>query len=159
MIRELTVEKLDETVGLIGARNDGEFVAQDLDAVVPLLVDVAAFAWWRCNEAIDGGAVGRCAGGDGKGRAIGQRDAGEADDGGIERCEITAKTGADATGVIGAECRYGAVYDSSRWENRGVVGIYGIDEPGVDRLADAHREMIINLDGSGVPAGRLMAGL
>jgi len=146
VIRELAVEKLDEAVGLIGAGNDGEFVAQDLEAVIPLLVDEPTLPWWGCNEAVDRGAVGRGAGGDGKGRAVGQSDAGEADDRRIEWCEITTKTGADATGVIGAECRYGAVHDGSGWENQAIVGIYGIDEPGADRLADAYREMIINLD-------------
>ena len=45
MVGELGVEELDQAVAFFGRGKDGDLVAQNLHAVVPLLVDEAAFAW------------------------------------------------------------------------------------------------------------------
>jgi hypothetical protein len=55
MIWKLGVEKLDEAVAFLGTGDDGEFVVEDLDAVVPLQADETAFAGLRCDETEDGG--------------------------------------------------------------------------------------------------------
>ncbi len=146
MIWQLGIEKLDESVAFVWAGDDGELVAQDLEAVVPLLVNEAAFARWRCDKTVDRGAVGRGACRDRKSRAIGEGNAVEENDGRVERSEVTTKTCSDTTRVIGAECGYGADDDGLGGEDKSIVDVNGVDELRADRLADAHGEMIFDLD-------------
>ena len=146
MVGELGVEELDKAVAFVGAGDNGQPVAEDLDAVVPLLVDEPSFAGRRRDETVDGSAVGGSAGGDGNDRAIGESDACEVYDGRVERCKVATKPGADAAGVVGTECGYSTGDDGFGREDEGVVCVNGIDELGADGLAYAHREMIDNLD-------------
>ena len=153
MIRQLSVEKLDKTVAFVGPCDDGELVAEDLDSVVPPLVNETAFAGRRRDEAVDGGAVGGGARGDGKGRTVGEDDASEADDGCIEGSEVATKPGADAAGVVGVECSYSTRDNGLGWQDEGVVYVDGVDELGTDGLANAHGEMILDLDWERCPCG------
>jgi hypothetical protein len=90
--------------------------------------------------------VGCGAGTDGKDRAFSQGNTCEADDGRVERGEVAAKSGADAAGMVRAECGYRTDDDGFGREDKRVVRVDRVDELGADRLADAHREMIIDLD-------------
>src|SRR5271168_3343816 len=109
-------------------------------------MDEAAFVRWRCDEAVDGSAVGGGRGGNGKGRAVGEGDVGEADNGCVEGGEIGAKPRADAAGVIGAERSYSAIHSCLCREDEGFTGVDRIDELSADGLADTHGEMVFNLD-------------
>jgi hypothetical protein len=153
MVGELSVEELGGAVAFVKAGDDGELVAEDLDSVVPPLVNETAFAGRRRDEAVDGGAVGGGASGNGKGRAVGEGDAGEADDGCPEGSEVATKPGADAAGVVGVECSYSTRDDGFGWEDEGVVYVDGVDELGTDGLANAHGEMILDLDRKRCPCG------
>jgi hypothetical protein len=90
VIGKLGIEELDEAVAFVGTGDDGQPVTKDLEAAVPLLADQATFARWGCDETVDGSAVGGSAGVDEKGRAVGECDASEADDGRIEGGEVAA---------------------------------------------------------------------
>ena len=59
MVGELSIEELEQAVALFGGCKYGELVAQDLDAVVPLLMDETALTWGRSDKAIDGCSLDR----------------------------------------------------------------------------------------------------
>jgi hypothetical protein len=153
VIGKLGVKKLDEAVALIGACNDGEFVAEDLKAVVPLLVNKATFAGRGGDQAEDRCAVGGGPGGDGYGGAVGESDAGEANDRDVEGSKVATEPRGDAAGVVGMECGDGAGDDGFSGKDESVVGVDGVDELGADGLADAHGEMIFDLDWEGRACG------
>lgn len=125
MVWELGVEKLDEAVAFVGTGDDGQFVAENLNAIVPLLADEAAFTGRRRDETEDGGSVGSGTSSDGKGRAIGEGNTGEADDGRIERGEVATEPCSDAAGMVGAKGGYGASDDGLGGEDEGVVCVDG----------------------------------
>src|SRR5665213_569181 len=79
MIGKLGVEKLGEAVALVGGSEEGELVAQHLDAVVELLMDEASLAGRRWDEAVDGRSVSGGSGDDGQGGSVVEQDSGEAD--------------------------------------------------------------------------------
>ena len=56
-------------------------------------------------------------------------------------------------GVIGKEGGYGSGNDGFGGEEECVVGVDGIDELGADGLADAHGEVVFDLDGEGSSGG------
>jgi hypothetical protein len=85
VVGKLGVQELEKAVALVGAGDDCELVAQDLEAVVPLLANEPAFAWCRCDKAIDGSAIGGSAGSDGEDGTVGQGNAGETDEQGCGR--------------------------------------------------------------------------
>jgi hypothetical protein len=58
VVGELGVEELNQAIGFVWSRDDRDLVAQNLEAVVPLLANEAAFARRGRDEAIDGSAVG-----------------------------------------------------------------------------------------------------
>ena len=127
MVWKLGVEKLDEAVAFVGASDNGQLVAENLDAVVPLLVDEAAFAGRWCDETVDGGAIGGNTGSDRKGRAIHEDNTSETDNGNVEGSEVATKPRSDAARVVGAKSAYGSSHDSFGGENKSVVGIYRVD--------------------------------
>src|ERR1700733_2200590 len=122
MVGELGIEELEQAVALLGGCKYSELVAQDLDAVVPSLMDESAVTVRRSDEAIDGCAIGGSAGGDGEQGAVGEGDAGELNDRDAEGSEIGAKPRGDAVRVIVAEGYDSAVDDCLDGKDDGVVG-------------------------------------
>ena len=92
MVGELGIEELDEAVFLVGTGEDGDAVAGELNAHVPILADEPTLARRRRDEAVDGSAIGCGAGGYWDGGAVGEDDGGEVNDGDAEGGEVGAKT-------------------------------------------------------------------
>lgn len=147
MVGKLSVKKLGEAVALIRCGEEGELVAENLNAIVELLMNEAALARRRSDEAINRRSVTCCSSGDGKGGSIAEQDCGEADDGDVEGREVSAEARGDTVGVVRTQGRDRAFENGLFGEDELIVGVDGIDQLSADGLTDAHGEMIVGLNG------------
>ena len=138
VIGELVVEKLQEAVSFFWCREDGDFGVDDLNTVVPLFSDEPSFAWRRRYKAENGRAIGGGVGGERQRCPVGEDHLGEADDGYMVWSEVAVDTGVDSLGVVRAQLYDSAGQDCFLGEDECVVGVDGVDELRVNRLADAH---------------------
>jgi hypothetical protein len=118
-----------------------------LKAVVPLLMDKAAFARWWSNEAIDGCSVSNIGSCYVEKRAICQLDTRKTNDRCTKRSEVAAQPGSNTTGMVWVQSDDRAKDNSLRWKNQSVVSIDRIDKFRLNWLPQTHRQMILDLNG------------
>ena len=118
----------------------------------------ATFAGRRCDQTVNRRAVCRGAGDDRDGGAIGQSDAGKADDRNVERGEVGTKARVDAVVVIGPQARHGTIDDGFSGKDKRVAGVDRIDQCGADGLTDPHGKMLVNLHREGSPRRKRYRG-
>lgn len=99
-----------------------------------------------CNQAVDRRAVGGDVGGYRKSGSICKENPRKADDGDAKRSKVSPKPGADAMRVVGAESGDSTLHNGFFGKDDLVFGIDGIDERGVERLADAHGKVVVDLE-------------
>ena len=151
------IDELLEAVGFARGGVDGDVAANDGNARVPLAADEAAFDGWRGYGAIDRGTVGGGVGLDRDVDAVGEGDAGEADNGDVERGKVPAKAGAGASLCVGAQINDGAVEHGVFRKHDFVVAEDGVKQMGGDGKASAHGQVVGNPKDEG-GAGREIGG-
>jgi hypothetical protein len=143
---ELRVKELHRAIFFIGAGNDGQFVAQNLKPIAPLLPNKAALPGRGRDQAIDRRSVSGSPRDNRQDGSVRKYDAVEPNIWNMKRREVPAKPSRDATAMVRMQSHNRAMDDGFGWQNNAVVNINGIDELTVDVLPHPHGEMILNLN-------------
>ena len=109
VVGEAGVDELLEAVSLARGDVDGDVAAHNGDARVPLAADEASFDGRRGDGAVDRRTVGGGGGLDGDVDAVGEDEAGEADDGDVKGGEVPAEASAGTPLLVGTQRNDGAV--------------------------------------------------